>query len=107
MPADESLNPVQFSYRQVDDGGSTPLHKVEAHVPEEGRPAPGRQVGEMIWNRNKVVNISVPNDQQRQGIATRLWSHAQEVASSNAKIPAPKHSPDRTNAGGRLPRRQR
>lgn len=69
----------------------------------------------MLWSNKHVLNIGVSADQQRRGVATALWNEAHRLAGEVQRIPKPKHSPDRTNAGdawarsvgGRLPRRVR
>jgi hypothetical protein len=68
----------------------------------------------MMWNAKEISNIGVSADQQRRGVATGMYQHAQQLAATNARIPAPKHSADRTTAGdawarsvgGRLPRKK-
>ena len=108
MAADEHLG-VQFEYRPVETGGK-PLHMVTAIAGPTGT-----EVGKLLWNSREVRNITVDSDQQRRGVATGMWTEAQRIAAENARIPAPKHSTDRTEAGdawarsvgGRLPRRKR
>lgn len=109
------LNEVQFHYRTVDEGGSKPTHVIEARVPEPDHPLGGRLAGKMVWNARQVGHILVDSDSQRQGIATGMWQEGQRLAAENARIPAPRHSPDRTiqgdawakAVGGRLPRPRR
>jgi len=101
-----ALNSIQFQYDTDDVGGSKPHHVLTARVGDE-------QVGKLRWSATSVRGIDVPEEHQRQGIATALWEHGQSLAAENPKIPAPKHSSDRTRAGdawarsvgGRLPRR--
>lgn len=85
-------------------------HTVRAFHEVEGHRA---HMGDLLWNSKQVLNVGVGEQFQRRGVATAMWNHAQSLASSNARIPAPKHSPDRTKAGdawarsvgGRLPRK--
>ena len=109
MPAHDKLSDVQFQYDTVDAGERSPIHRVRAFAG-----ATGSHVGDLLWNAKGIRNVIVSPDQQRRGVATSLWNHAQTLASENAKIPQPKHSADRTAAGdawarsvgGRLPRRK-
>lgn len=69
---------------------------------------------ELQWDSKHVRNVKVPEQFQRKGVATALWNEAQRLASDSSRIPAPKHSADRTNdgdawarsVGGKLPRRK-
>ena len=105
MPAHEHVNGVQFSYGKLDRGGK-PLHQVVAR-------RDNRVVGTMNWSAKEVKVVDVHHSAQRQGIATGMWNEGQRLAAEHGRIPAPKHSPDRTDAGdawaksvgGRLPRR--
>jgi hypothetical protein len=114
MAANEKLHPVQFNYRQSDKGGSKPVHVLEARIPDSSHPLGGRQVGNMVWNARGIEHVLVDPDSQRQGIATAMWNEGQRLATENQRIPKPRHSPDRTNAGdawarsvgGPLPRRR-
>jgi hypothetical protein len=73
----------------------------------------GREVGKMEWTAKEVKNVETYPGHQRQGVATALWHEGHRLASENPRVPAPKHSADRTTAGnewaksvgGRLPRR--
>jgi GNAT superfamily N-acetyltransferase len=102
MAASEKLG-VQFDYERY---GSE--HNVIARTPEGGF------VGNMRWSAKQVRNVMVNPEHQRQGVGTAMWNEGQRLAETNARIPAPKHSPDRTNegdawarsVGGRLPRRK-
>lgn len=74
----------------------------------------GEGSAELKWDSKQIRNIEVPEQFQRQGVATSLWNEAQRLSSDNSKIPAPKHSSDRTDSGdawarsvgGKLPRRK-
>lgn len=100
------LNEVQFRYERLDTGG-TPLHQVTAHHED-------LQVGAMSWNARGVHGIETQPGFKRHGIATGMWREGQRLAQENARIPAPRHSPDRTiqgdawakAVGGRVPRRR-
>jgi hypothetical protein len=102
MAAHESLHPIQFDYERY---GSE--HNVIA------RDTAGGFVGNMRWSNKQVRNVMVNPEHQRQGVATAMWQEGHRLASENQRIPAPRHSPDRTSAGdawaksvgGRLPRR--
>jgi hypothetical protein len=77
------------------------------------RDTEGSFVGNMRWSAKQVRNVMVNESHQRQGIASGMWNEGHRLASENARIPKPKHSPDRTHAGdawarsvgGPLPRR--
>jgi hypothetical protein len=107
MPADEHLS-MQFDYEKPEGEGRY-IHKLIARTER------GNQLGTMLWSNKQVLNIGVSADQQRRGVATALWNEGHRLAGEVQRIPQPKHSPDRTNAGdawarsvgGRLPRRQR
>lgn len=96
------LNDIQFTHEKY---GSE--HNVIARDTEGGF------VGNMRWSPQQVRNVMVNESHQRQGVATAMWNEGHRLASENARIPQPKHSPDRTNegdawarsVGGRLPRR--
>jgi hypothetical protein len=98
----------QFTYLKPTMGNSQ--HTLSAQVPTPEGP----RYAMMSWTPKGVTNISVPEAAQRQGVATSLWNEGHRLASENAKVPAPKHSADRTNqgdawarsVGGKLPRRK-
>jgi GNAT superfamily N-acetyltransferase len=104
MPAHEKISDVQFQYHPPGMGNES--HRITA---ESG----GKYAGHLLWTSKQVRNIDVAPTMQRQGIGTALWNEGHRLASEHARIPAPKHSPDRTNegdawarsVGGRLPRR--
>jgi len=110
MPAHEHLG-VQFvtkHYPASETGKSFSQHRVSAMVGD-------RRVGTMSWSgKLGVHNVEVDPEYQRQGIATALWQRGHQEAAADPKVPAPKHSADRTEAGdawarsvgGRLPRRR-
>ena len=106
MAAHEKLSDVQFQYHPPEMGYGS--HRITAHVGGESTSA-----GHLLWSSRGVRNIAVSEGMQRQGIGTALWNEGHRLASENARIPKPKHSPDRTNegdawarsVGGRLPRR--
>jgi hypothetical protein len=110
MPAHQKLNEIQFQYDSPDLGESKPTHRLRALAGPTGT-----QVGEMLWNAQGIRNVGVGEQFQRRGVATALWSEGHRLAGQNARIPAPKHSADRTKAGdawarsvgGRLPRRKK
>lgn len=105
----DPLSPEQFNFRHdtYQSGASYPTQRVRAYTSD------GAFAGRLTWSPKQVEEVSVPEDFRRQGIATGMWNHAQQVASENARVPAPKHSKDRTDAGdawarsvgGRVPRR--
>jgi hypothetical protein len=98
-----NLQGMQFNYRPPEMGRSS--HHLSVTM--------GDQTAGMEWNAKHIMNISVPEGIQRQGVGSALWNEGHRLASENARIPAPAHSADRTNAGdawarrvgGRLPRR--
>jgi GNAT superfamily N-acetyltransferase len=102
MAANEKLHPIQFNYERY---GSD--HNVIARDPAGGF------VGNMRWSAKQVRNVMVREDYQRQGIATAMWNEGHRLATENQRVPKPRHSPDRTDAGdawakrvgGPLPRR--
>lgn len=102
------LNGLQFQYDQPDFGESTKTHRITAMH--------GRSVmGTMLWNGREIRNIGVTPGQERRGIATAMWHEGHRLAAESKKIPTPKHSSIRTNAGdawakavgGKLPRKHR
>lgn len=110
MPAHEKLNGLQFEYHPSGMGSES--HRITAHQQVDGET---KYAGHLLWSSKQVRNIDVAPTMQRQGVATAMWNEGQRLASENARIPAPKHSPDRTNdgdawarsVGGRLPRRKK
>jgi len=107
MPAHESLSGIQFNY--IEPGMHSSGHHLTAHDTE------GRHLGGMEWDARKIRSIDVNPDVRRQGVGTALWNQGHALAAENARVPAPKHSDDRTAAGdawarsvgGRLPRRRK
>jgi GNAT superfamily N-acetyltransferase len=107
MAAADHLQDWQFKYEALDTGASKPLHTVNAYTPE------GSFAGTMHWNSRHVRKIDVRPQYQRQGVATAMWEHGHSVAEEESRVPRPKHSKDRSDAGdawaksvgGRLPRR--
>lgn len=105
MPAHEHVNELQFHHDMPDLGGSVPTHRLKAVHPEHG------VMGQMLWSSRGIGFVTA--SPQRQGTGTALWNEGHRLASENQRIPQPKHSSDRTNAGdawaksvgGRLPRR--
>jgi len=114
-------------------GGIT-THTVEAWAPEhvsepwaQAHPSerstwtgtdidPGiRPIASMSWHHKtgEVRGVYTAKEHQRQGIASSLWQEGHRLA-TEGRLPAPRHSPDRTGAGdawaksvgGRLPRRK-
>lgn len=73
--------------------------------------------GELVWQHpgGKILRADVTGIFQRRGVGTAMFEEAQRLASENPKIPQPRHSNDRTDAGdawarkvgGRLPRRKK
>ena len=106
MPADDKLG-TQFRYVAPSMGNR--LHEVQVSLSDDPT-----DVAHLAWNARGVHNIEVPTEHQRRGVATGLWNEAHRLAEQNARIPAPKHSADRTtegdawarSVGGRLPRRK-
>jgi ribosomal protein S18 acetylase RimI-like enzyme len=107
VAADEHLG-LQFDYDNPELGTAKVVHRVTAR-------AGANSLGTMLWNSRSILNIGVNPEQARRGIATAMWDEGHRLAEQNARIPAPKHSPDRTAmgdawakaVGGRLPRRSR
>ena len=97
----------QFNY--IAPGMYSSGHHLTAHS------SSGELLGGMEWDAKQIRAIDVRPDAQRRGVATDLWNEGHRLASENARIPAPKHSKDRTNqgdawaksVGGTLPRRIR
>ena len=74
----------------------------------------GTHVGSLYLNHEGTVNsIETHPEHRRKGIATALWSVAQDAAKEDKDIPAPKHAAMRTDSGdkfaqslgGELPKR--
>lgn len=105
MPADEHLSGIQFEYLP-------PTMALRTHVLNAKTEA-GEYIGVLHWGRKQIENLRVEAGHQRQGVAKALWHEGHRLAAENARIPKPKHSADRTDAGdawarsvgGRLPRR--
>jgi GNAT superfamily N-acetyltransferase len=111
MPAHEHLSDIQFvtkHHMASETGLSFSQHRVSAVLPGREKP-----IGTMSWSKKGIHNVEVDPQYQRQGIATELWNRGHQEAASNRSVVAPKHSPDRTDAGdawaksvgGRRPRR--
>jgi hypothetical protein len=74
-----------------------------------------RPMGSMSWHHKtgEIIGVYTSKQFQRQGVASSLWSQGHEIAGETRGVPAPKHSPQRTDAGdawskavgGRRPRR--
>jgi len=107
MAANEKISDVQFRYHGPSMGYGS--HRLTAHVGGSDTSA-----GHLLWSGQGIRNIMVEPELQRRGIGTAMWNEGHRLASENARIPKPKHSPDRTNegdawargVGGRLPRRR-
>lgn len=108
MAAHEKLNGLQFHYDSPDLGESKPVHRVTAMHGSN-------TMGTMLWDSKQLRNIGTTPGQERRGVATSLWNEGHRLAAEDPKIPQPKHSADRTEAGdkwarsvgGRLPRRKK
>jgi hypothetical protein len=108
MPAHEYVNGMQFHYDNPELGTAKMIHRVTAKTGEA-------TLGTMLWNSRGILNIGVQPEQARRGVATAMWHEGHRLAEQNARIPKPKHSPDRTamgdawarSVGGRLPRKSR
>lgn len=109
MSRNDAFDNIEYRYAGVKEtGGKTRIHVVEAVHPDRG------QLGRLEWTAKQVHNIDVNHEVRRQGVGTKLWETAQSLADGR-KIPAPKHSSQRTTAGdawarsvgGPLPRRDR
>lgn len=94
----------------VDEGG-TPLNQFSERIianTEDGRRevrvlrlavSLGEDLAYIDWESSgELYYIKVPAEYRRQGIATKLWEHAQEHARS-LNLPALTHSEYRTDAG--------
>lgn len=110
MAASDNVNNLQFRYSAPEMGFN--YHSVDTVLRREGDRV---TMARMSWNSKRVLGIDVPPEFRRQGIATALWNEGHRLASENQRVPAPKHSSDRTPAGdawarsvgGPLPRRSR
>ncbi len=96
MAADEHLGP-QFEYVGTEDwtfpgGHGGAWHRVVAKVGDE-------EVGDLMWNAERVGGLSVDEAHRRKGIATGLWNEAHRVAAEREGVQPPRHSPERTDAG--------
>ena len=84
---------------------------IRASHPEHG------DVGHLYWHprTGTIKDVLVSGEHQGKGIATQMYSQAQQAAQTVRGVPQPKHSQDRTDAGdawakkvgGRLPRRKK
>lgn len=118
MPAHEHLG-IQFQYHPPEMGAD--YHRVTADLSHTEVAQAYADLGhtvrpaEMQWDAKGIRSIDVPPAFKRQGVATSLWNEGHRLAEEHAKVPAPKHSADRTNegdawarsVGGRLPRRKK
>ena len=99
------LSDIQFQYHPPEMGAG--YHRITAR--QEG----GEYAGHLNWSSSGIRSIVVAPNLQRQGIGTALWNEGHRLASEHARVPKPKHSPDRTeegdawarSVGGRLPKR--
>jgi GNAT superfamily N-acetyltransferase len=114
-------------------GGIT-THTVEAWKPEHADTAwaqahpserntyagssldPGiRPISSLSWHHQtgEIKGVYTDPEHQRQGLASSLYGHAQELAAVTRGVPKPRHSTFRTSSGdawaksvgGRLPKR--
>lgn len=93
------------------DGQNSETLSVRASHPEHG------EVGHLYWHprTGTIRDVLVLGEHQGKGVATKMYQKAQEVAATTKKVPAPKHSQDRTDAGdawakkvgGKLPRKSK
>ena len=107
-----NLNPDQFSFVKAEPKsmGGSKNHVLQALG------ADGSPLGGIEWRHStgEVHNITVSPEARRQGLATSLWTRANEIAEETRGVKQPRHSPQRTNdgdawarsLGSRLPRRQ-
>lgn len=77
------------------DGKNSEVLAVSAHHPEQG------QIGHLYWHprTGKIRDVLVTGEHQGKGIATEMFKTAQNTAATTKKVPTPKHSQDRTDAG--------
>jgi acetyltransferase (GNAT) family protein len=104
-----ALNPEQFKFTRATpkEMGGTPHHRLD--VLGLG--------SSLLWHHKtgQISNIGVPEQFQRQGIATAMYGKAKEIAGETRGVRPPRHSPDRTEAGEawarslgeRLPKRRK
>lgn len=105
-----ALSGVQFSQQMTSDQypGTPPedqAHEIIASHPKHG------EVGHLsvratdLGDRpaGNIDDVHVHEDFRRQGIATELWNHANELADKGV-IPRPLHSTQRTYEGDRWAR---
>jgi GNAT superfamily N-acetyltransferase len=60
----------------------------------------GKYLSNMVLNREgRVDAVETHPKFRRQGLATKLWSEAQQHAEDFPAVPAPQHSTSRTRAG--------
>ena len=115
FPEDIEHNGYSISYQGpiystlYGDGQNNSTLSVRATHPEHG------EVGHLYWHprTGTIRDVLVSGEHQGQGIATQMYRMAQRAAATVKRVPQPKHSQDRTDAGdawakavgGRLPRR--
>jgi GNAT superfamily N-acetyltransferase len=58
--------------------------------------------GHQPMKKGEVSGYDVLPEHRLKGVATAMWDHAHEVASSNPDVPKPMHSKMRTLAGDAL-----
>ena len=74
-----------------------------------------RPISSMSWHHQtgEIKGVYTDPEHRRQGVASALYQHGQEIAGATRGVPKPRHSTFRTNSGdawarsvgGRLPKR--
>lgn len=73
------------------DGGT--YHEVIAKHPETGE-----KMGHLSWDHEFIQSVFTVPTYRRQGVGTAMWNQAHKVSAEQG-IPAPRHSPTRTEDG--------
>lgn len=96
MAASEHLNRYQMRYRPTQTGSHPNSHIVTA-IDKESK----KEAGWLAWEPyGEIHGVEVAEPHQRQGVATAMLRHAENVArSSRGVIPYPTHSTNLSDEG--------
>lgn len=89
----------QFQYRLVEGTKGVPaMDGGEHHEVTALHPETGEKMGHLTWDNDFVDHVSTMPSFRRQGVATGMWNYAHSIAKEGT-VPAPKHSPIKSEAG--------
>lgn len=92
----ERLGPqFRFTYKNDPDEYTLDNHTLLMH-----KGTSPEIIGSMSWaNHGALQEIQVDPQHRRRGLATRMWTHAQELSQKDPNIPEPEPSNFRTPDG--------